>query len=231
MPAGCKKIADALKIVDNESDAYDRDDVALTRVVADAQLDVAVLKAHTALHLRCRGRSAARPRCASATWSRCAASRSARSRRPTSARSSRAYDHDDYNEWDHDDFVVDALLSSGNSGSPVLAVSCKTGEFELVGVYHAGYSRGLSALNVVVGIDQVRDLMTTLKRSPKTHAPARLGARRASDGSCCRASARPPSPFFPFGTADRRRCGRAPTAPCSSRCSRATSRSRRTPSW
>ena len=33
------------------------------------------------------------------------------------------HDHDDYGEWDHDDFVVDALLSAGNSGSPVLAVS------------------------------------------------------------------------------------------------------------
>ena len=79
-----------------------------------------------------------------------------------------AFDHDDEGDWDHDDFVVDALLSTGNSGSPVLAVSCKTGEFELVGVYHAGYTHG-SALNVVVGIDQLRDLMTTLKRTPRNH--------------------------------------------------------------
>jgi hypothetical protein len=77
-----------------------------------------------------------------------------------------AYDHDDDADWDHDDFVIDALLSSGGSGSPVLAISCRTGEFELVGIYHAGYTRG-TALNVVVSIDQVRDLLRTLKRSPR----------------------------------------------------------------
>ena len=40
------------------------------------------------------------------------------------------FDHDDEKDWDHVDFVVDAQLSPGNSGSPVLAVSCKTGEPE-----------------------------------------------------------------------------------------------------
>ena len=49
------------------------------------------------------------------------------------------HDHDDDGDWDHEDFVIDALLSSGNSGSPVLAVSCATGEYELVGIFHAGY--------------------------------------------------------------------------------------------
>src|SRR4029077_1779614 len=73
------------------------------------------------------------------------------------------YDHDDYKEWDHDDFVIDARLSQGNSGSPVLAVSCATGESELVGIYHAGYSRG-SSLNVVIQVDQARDFLTALKK-------------------------------------------------------------------
>lgn len=62
------------------------------------------------------------------------------------------------------------LLSGGNSGSPVLAVSCRSGEFELVGVYHAGYRRG-AALNVVVGIDAIRELMTTLR--PRKKVPER----------------------------------------------------------
>src|SRR5438552_9628422 len=74
------------------------------------------------------------------------------------------YDRDDYKQWDHDDFVIDARLSQGNSGSPVLAVSCATGEYELVGIFHAGYSRG-SSLNVVVQIDQARDFLTFLKKS------------------------------------------------------------------
>src|SRR5262249_10111871 len=79
-----------------------------------------------------------------------------------------AYDRDDYKSWEHDDFVVDALLSPGNSGSPVFAISRRTGQLELVGVYHAGYTGG-SALNLVVGIDQIRDLMFDLKRSSHPH--------------------------------------------------------------
>jgi serine protease Do len=76
------------------------------------------------------------------------------------------YDRDEYRDWDHVDFIIDAPLSTGSSGSPVLAVSTRTGEYELVGVFHAGYVRG-NALNAVVGIEQLRDLMFTLKRSQK----------------------------------------------------------------
>ena len=49
VPAGCRRVSDALKIVDGEDDRYEPDDVPLTRVVVDPQLDVAVLKAATAL--------------------------------------------------------------------------------------------------------------------------------------------------------------------------------------
>jgi serine protease Do len=109
------------------------------------------------------------------------------------------HDHDDQGEWNHDDFVIDALLSAGNSGSPVLAVSCKTGEFELVGIYHAGYVQG-SALNVVIAIDQLRSLMTTLKKplrqkgdpvaSLDGHARAVLLRELGAPGV---------EPFFPLG--------------------------------
>ncbi len=193
VPHGCKKVSDALRVVDNESDAYERDDVTLTRVVADEKLDVAILRAHTLLHILPWkiGRSAA-----------------LRERNVVEVRGFplgafqatnvgkvvSAFDRDSYHEWEHDDFVVDALLSSGNSGSPVLAVSCRTGEFELVGIYHAGYAEG-SALNVVVGIDQVRDLLTTLKRSPGRHDPANV-ALQARDRLKLNA---PADPFFPFG--------------------------------
>src|SRR5205823_1785356 len=109
------------------------------------------------------------------------------------------HDHDDFGEWDHDDFVIDALLSAGNSGSPVLAVSCATGEYELVGIFHAGYTGG-SALNVVVGIDQVRDLMTTLKRSshnPTAVANAATAASRAQIEAGLGADS---EIFFPLGS-------------------------------
>lgn len=198
VPQGCKRVSDSLRIVDNEADAYERDDIHLSRVVNDPQLDMSVLKARASL--------------STMPW-KVGHSAALKERNVVDVRgfplgvfnatnvgkvvSTR--DHDEYKEWNHDDFVVDALLSPGNSGSPVLAISCKTGEFELVGVYHAGYSRG-NALNVVVGIDQVRDLMTNLKRSPR---------RGAEDVSALDAEARQRLaeqvrgtrlPFFAFGS-------------------------------
>ncbi|HEX3766195.1 MAG TPA: serine protease [Kofleriaceae bacterium] len=163
--AGCKRVADALKIVDNDHDDYAADDIPLTKVVVDPALDVAVLRAHAKLEIipwRI-GRSAA------------LAARNAVQVKGYPLGEFQAtnvgkvvspYDRDTQGVRNHDDFIVDALLTSGGSGSPVFAVSCKTGEFELVGIFHARYVRA-SALNVVVAIDQVRDLMTTLKRSPR----------------------------------------------------------------
>ena len=109
-----------------------------------------------------------------------------------------AHDHDDDGEWDHEDFVVDALLSSGNSGSPVLAVSCATGEYELVGIYHAGYTEG-SALNVVIGIDQVRDLMTTLKRASRDRSDALSSFDQKSRQTIADEVDAEHEFFFPFG--------------------------------
>jgi serine protease Do len=198
VPAGCKKVSETLALVDDEHDSYGRDDIPVTRVVTDPQLDVAVLKSSADLHVmpwkighdaHLRERNVVEVR-----GFPLGAFRATNAGTVISA-----HDHDDFGDWDHDDFVIDALLSHGNSGSPVLAVSCATGEYELVGIYHAGYSEG-SALNVVVGIDQVRDLMTTLKRTPHPHqgdppvldASTRHLLRSALDG--------PGELFFPFGS-------------------------------
>jgi len=108
-----------------------------------------------------------------------------------------SYDHDDEKDWDHVDFVVDAQLSPGNSGSPVLAVSCRTGEFELVGVYHAGYA-GNTPLNVVVAIDQVRDMMTTLKKSPRRDHGEVSSLDKKARGRLEAALPTVADPFFPF---------------------------------
>ena len=167
VPSGCKKIDGDAGAGRRRTRRYGRDDIPVTRVVTDPQLDVAVLKTSAKLTVmpwkvghdaRLRERNVVEVR-----GFPLGAFRATNAGTVISA-----HDHDDFGEWDHDDFVVDALLSHGNSGSPVLAVSCATGEYELVGIYHAGYSEG-SALNVVVGIDQVRDLMTTLKRTPHGH--------------------------------------------------------------
>jgi len=196
VPAGCRRVSDGLRIVQNESDEYERDDVVLSRVVADPQLDIAVLRAKQVLPVLPWkiGRSAA-----------------LRERNAVEVRGfplgvlrtnsvgkvTSAYQHDDQGEWDHDDFVMDALLSEGNSGSPVLAVSCRTGELELVGVYHAGYDHG-SALNVVVGIDQAREMLDTLRRAPRVHpdqaSTLATESRRRLGLDLLMADA-----FFPFG--------------------------------
>jgi serine protease Do len=197
VPTGCKKISETLKIVDDEGDDYERDDVPLQRVVADAQLDVAVLRAHAKLEIL--------------PW-RIGRSAALRERNVVEVKGYplgafqatnvgkviSAFDHDDYRDWDHDDFVIDALLSPGNSGSPVLAVSCATGELELVGVFHAAYNAG-SALNVVIGIDQVRDLMTTLKRSPRVPADAAPVVLDGSARARLLEEVRSGDSWFPFG--------------------------------
>jgi len=197
VPPGCKRVSDVLKIVDNQADTYEADDIPLVRVVVDPQLDIAVLKAKGVLPVL--------------PW-KIGRSAGLKERNVVDVRGFplgvfkatnvgkvvSAYDHDSFRDWEHDDFVIDALLSPGNSGSPVFAISCKTGEFELVGVYHAGYSRG-SALNVVVGIDQVRDLMTTLKRVPRQRSEANA-LDDAARARLVAASKLTLEPFFAFGS-------------------------------
>lgn len=166
IPPGCKLVNQKLSIVDNEDDEYDEDDVPLIRVIDDRALDAAVVRAKGKLRLL-----------------------PYRIGRPSALSTGdvvvvrgfplgvfQAYntgkvintaDEDRYKHWEHLDFIIDAQLSSGNSGSPVLALSRKTGEYELVGMFHASYSRAI-ALNAVIGIDQLRDLMFQLKRSGGT---------------------------------------------------------------
>lgn len=196
VPRGCKRVSESVKLVDDEADAYERDDIPLSRVVVDPQLDAAVLKTRAALHIM--------------PW-KIGRSAGLRERNVVQVRGFplgafkavsvgkviSAYDHDEDRDWDHDDFVIDALLSPGNSGSPVFAVSCRTGEPELVGMYHAGYTGG-SALNVVVAVDQLRDLMFTLKRKPRPRSEAAaLDAK--SRAELYALASRTPEPFFPFG--------------------------------
>jgi serine protease Do len=197
IPAGCKRVSENLRVVDNEEDRYESDDVALQRVVVDPRLDAAVLRTKTALPLlpwQIGKSSALHERdVVEVRGFPLGAFQATNVGKVISA-----LQHDDEKEWDHDDFVIDALLSSGNSGSPVLAVSCRTGELELVGVYHAGYIQG-SALNVVVGIDQLRELMTTLRRSSRKEAQHVASNEDAERTTLGRAVAAAHEPFFPLG--------------------------------
>jgi serine protease Do len=197
VPPGCKKIAESDRIVDDDHDDYAPDDVPLQVVVADPQLDVAILRAHAKLHILPWkiGRSASlRERALVEVKGFPLGAFAATSVGKVTS----AYNHDDFKDWEHDDFVVDALLSPGNSGSPVLAISTRTGEFELVGIFHAHYSDG-NGLNLVIGIDQVRDLMTSLKRAPRPHLSANAPLDRSSREALAAQLQADPAPFFAFG--------------------------------
>ncbi len=199
VPAGCKRVSDGMRIVENERDDYEADDVALARVVSDAALDLSVVRAkNTMLNVM--------------PW-RFGKSSALRERNVVDVRGYplgafkatnlgaviSTYDRDDFKEWDHDDFVIDARLSQGNSGSPVLAVSCATGEYELVGIYHAGYSRG-SSLNVVIQIDQARDFLTFLKKTPPQRPDSPTGSLANDDRRRLTEAATATGIFFPFGS-------------------------------
>lgn len=166
---GCKRLSETIAIVDDDRDTYTADDIPLERVAVDPALDIAILRAPKALPVIPWkiGKSAA---LSARDVVEVRGFPLGRFRATNTGKVISTHDHDDSGVRDHDDFVIDALLAPGGSGSPVFAVACATGELELVGVFHSHYV-GASALNVVIAIDQVRDLMATLKVQP-AHDPA-----------------------------------------------------------
>jgi serine protease Do len=161
VPTGSKKVREQLKIVRDETDDYEPGHVPLTKLMSDTQADIAVLKARKQLAVMPYrlGRSAAlRPgnlvQVRGFPLGAFAAMNTGKVINPLM--------HDTERGWNHADFMIDALLASGNSGSPVFAISCRTSEAELVGIYHAGYTDA-AALNAVVAIDQLREELDTLK--------------------------------------------------------------------
>ena len=197
VPAGCKRVSQTLAIVENEKDSYARDDVALQRVLVDPELDVAILKAPLKV--------AAIP----FTLGQSAALQGGEAvlvrgfplgafRAVSTGKVSTPHDHDQEGRWDHVDVVIDAPLSGGNSGSPVLAVSCRRRRLELVGVFHAAYREG-QGLNVAVGIDELRELLTTLKpRRKKKHRQVRLAPKHRKQVLAW-LGGKAPTPMIPFG--------------------------------
>lgn len=172
VPLGCKLLSQKLHIVDNEDDEYEKDDIPLLRVVDDRALDAAVVRAKVKLRvLPYRiGRSSALsvgnvvmvrgfPLGVFQAYN--------------TGKIINTLDEDRYKHWDHADFIVDAQLSSGNSGSPVLALNRKSGEYELVGIFHANYTSA-NSLNAVIAIEQLRELMFQLK--PRARPQVALGA-------------------------------------------------------
>jgi serine protease Do len=162
---GCKRVQEKLRIVHDERDSYEPGQITLSRVAMDPALDAAILKASQPLaalpYKLGRSKSLRQANAVQVRGFPLGLMRAVNTGKVVNP-----YDLDQEQGWNHVDFVIDALLSEGNSGSPVLALSCKSAELELVGIYHAGY-KGHSALNVVVGIDQLREMMLKKKRIPR----------------------------------------------------------------
>jgi S1-C subfamily serine protease len=169
VPAGARRVRQEVRIVANEAEPDAPDQIRLSGVVEDGTLDVAVLASRKPLNLLPYrfGRSG-ELRVGNSVLVRGF---------PLGAFAAANAGHviavgqrDLERGWDHEDFAVDALLNLGSSGSPVLAVSCETGEPELVGIYHAGY-RGAQGLNVVIALDGLRSVLEDLVATPRP-APA-----------------------------------------------------------
>ena len=195
VPAGSRKVREVVKIVASESDDYEPGQIPLTKVLADPGLDIAIFKAHRSLKLmpyRFGHSSALRP--GNVVLARgfplgvFPAS--------NSGKVINASQQDDDARWHHVDFVTDALLNQGNSGSPVFAVSCRTGELELVGVYHAHYTAG-TGLGLVIGIDQLRDVLLNLRLPTKDQVAAQATAADDRKQGLAALDLRSPQ-YFPF---------------------------------
>jgi len=197
VPGGCKRIDEQLRLVRDESDDYEPGQITVVKAASDPSLDAAILKSKAKLNLMPNrvGRSALLK---SGNVVEVRGFPLGLLQATNFGKVVTAYDHDREKAWDHIDFVTDALLARGNSGSPVLAVSCRTGELELVGLFHAGY-RESPALNAVVGIDQLREFMETSKRTRASRfdeAPLTAEVR----GAIAAALAHPQIlPFFRLG--------------------------------
>jgi serine protease Do len=179
VPDGCKRVEDKLRIVRDERDDFEAGQIALTRVAVEPLLDAAILKASQKLTVMpYRIGKSAGLRQGNVVEVR--GFPLGVMQAVSSGKVVNPYDRDQEQGWDHVDFVIDALLSEGNSGSPVLAVSCKSREMELVGIYHAGY-KGHGALNVVVGIDQLTDFMHKKRRVPRSLTADASGAVGAAE--------------------------------------------------
>ena len=193
VPPGSRRVREEVRVVANEAEPDGPEQVRLADVVEDEALDVAVLASRRPLKLLPYrvGRSADL-RIGNAVLVRgfpLGAFPAANGGRVIALGQ-----RDLERGWDHEDFAVDALLNLGSSGSPVLAVSCETGEPELVGIYHAGY-RGAQGLNVVIAIDGLRGVLDDLTPPAQVPRPRVSGA---DPGEARAALARGPL-VMPFG--------------------------------
>ncbi len=192
VPAGARRIRSEVRIVTSEAEPDAPEQVVLRTVLSDDALDIAVLATREPLRtIPYRLGRSADLRVGNAVLVRgypLGAFPASNAGRVIGLGQ-----RDLERGWDHEDFAVDALLNLGSSGSPVLAVSCETGEPEVVGVYHAGY-RNAQGLNVVIALDQLRPALDDLLAAPRQAA-----REPAADPAEARAALARGAVLFPFG--------------------------------
>jgi serine protease Do len=193
VPPGSRRIREEVRIVGSEAEAEGPDQIPLQGVVQDEALDLAVLASPRPLQLipykLGRSKDLQVGNAVLVRGFPLGAFPAANGGKVIGVGQ-----RDLERGWDHEDFAVDALLNLGSSGSPVLAVSCDTGEPEVVGIYHAGY-RGAQGLNVVLAMDGLRGVLDGLAAPARTVAARVRGAEPAE----ARAALAKGSLVMPFG--------------------------------
>lgn len=165
VPAGARKVREVIELIRKKKGRLSKKRIPLKLVVADEAMDTAILKTVAPLKIMpYRMGDSAALEVGNIVFARGYPLGMFPS---TNAGRVTAVNIPDTEEnWNHVDFVTDAQLNDGNSGSPLFAISCVTGELELVGVYHAEYRAG-KGMGLVVGINEVRELLETLRASAK----------------------------------------------------------------
>jgi serine protease Do len=191
---GARKVRDSIQIVRSEDDEWAPGFVELKRVMSDPALDLAILKTRQPLVVMPYGMGRSDDlRVGNMVLVRgypLGVFSASNLGRVTHVRQ-----EDTESDWDHLDFVTDAALSNGHSGSPVLAVSRRTHQLELVGIFHAHY-RNANNLGVVVGIDQLREPLLKLSSPRRARAGADGQSHRLRAARLLAEIGRPV--FFPF---------------------------------
>ena len=157
VPFGAKKIKEVIKIVQNENDQFEKNFIELKVSAIAPELDAAILEGKVKLEpIPYKIGSSSDLKTGNVVMIKGFPLGIFNASNTGKVINVNVEDND--GEWRHIDFIIDAQLNTGQSGSPVFAVNCSTGEYELVGLYHAFYSEG-KGLNLAVGIDDLLDFI------------------------------------------------------------------------
>lgn len=161
VPFGAKKVSESIKIVQNENDTFDKNFVELKITAIAPELDAAILEGKVNISpIPYKIGSSSELKTGNVVMIKGFPLGIFNASNTGKVINVNIEDND--GDWHHTDFIVDAQLNTGQSGSPVFAINCERGEYELVGLYHAFYSEG-KGLNLVVGIDDLMDFLKTKK--------------------------------------------------------------------